>query len=156
VYSIGHRNPQGLDWDSQDQLWATEHGRSGVRSGYDELNRIEKGKNYGWPTIEGDATKSGLERPVQHSGPSTTWAPADIAIIGNTLYFGGLRGQSLYETALSGTSTGAIKANFGQTYGRIRALTVYDGYLYFATSNQDGRGEPQSGDDKILRLKLNQ
>ncbi len=154
VYSYGHRNPQGLAWDDQGQLWATEHGRSGVLSGYDELNRIEKGKNYGWPDLQGDDTGPGKEKPVQHSGNTTTWAPADIVIVGNTLYFGGLRGQSLYHSTISGTTAGIPIANFTKTYGRIRALAFHDGYLYFSTSNQDGRGSPNPQDDKILRLRI--
>src|SRR3989344_1182867 len=63
VYSYGHRNPQGLTWDDQGRLWSTEHGRSGLQSGYDELNLIEKGKNYGWPVIEGPETREEMVAP---------------------------------------------------------------------------------------------
>src|SRR3990172_9479468 len=76
VYSFGHRNPQGLAWDREDQLWATEHGPSTK----DELNLIEMGKNYGWSTIQGDEKRDGLETPVINSG-SSTWAPAGTAFL---------------------------------------------------------------------------
>jgi glucose/arabinose dehydrogenase len=64
VWSYGHRNSQGLAWDDRGRLWATEHGRSGILSGFDELNLIEKGKNYGWPVIQGDESREGMERPI--------------------------------------------------------------------------------------------
>lgn len=152
VYSYGHRNVQGLAFDDSGNLWATEHGRSGIRSGLDELNLIEKGGNYGWPEIEGDETAPGMLTPKLHSGPNTTWAPAGLVIVSDNVFFAGLRGQSLYHTRLSQLQTPT--ANFFQTYGRLRALTYHDGYLYFSTSNLDGRGEPKSNDDKIYRIKL--
>ncbi len=154
VYSYGHRNPQGIAWDSGGQLWATEHGRSGLKSGFDELNLIEKGKNYGWPVIEGGATRNGMEAPKAQSGASTTWAPADIAIINDTIYFTGLRGQSIYQTKISGKSVEAVQSQYAATYGRLRALAYHEGYLYFGTSNKDGRGSPKTGDDKIYRIRL--
>lgn len=154
VYSYGHRNPQGLAWDSENQLWASEHGPSGAGSGFDEINRIQKGKNYGWPTIKGNETLTGMERASIHSGSSTTWAPADIAIVGKTLYFAGLRGQSLYSTTIDGSSLESPTAQFAKVYGRLRALTIHNGYLYFGTSNRDGRGTPKNGDDKIYRIKF--
>ena len=95
VYSYGHRNPQGLAWDETGQLYATEHGRSGIQSGLDEFNRITEGKNYGWPDIEGTATRSGMETPVLNSGPTTTWAQAGKALYNGTFYFGGLRGEAV-------------------------------------------------------------
>jgi len=70
VYSYGHRNPQGLAWDADEKLWATEHGSAAT----DELNLIEPGRNYGWPTIRGDETAPGMVSPVIQSG-TTTWAP---------------------------------------------------------------------------------
>lgn len=153
VYSYGHRNPQGIAWDDQGKLWATEHGRSGVTTGYDEINLIEKGGNYGWPTIQGSATKQGMRAPIAQSGSVTTWAPAGIAIKDQTLYFTGLRGQALYELPLpSSSNLGTIRAYFKEEYGRLRALSLGpDGALYFSTSNQDGRGTPKNGDDQIIR-----
>lgn len=152
VYSYGHRNVQGLAWDSRGQLWATEHGRSGIQSGLDEINRIEPGKNYGWPDIEGNEQSSGMETPVRNSG-STTWAPAGAAFIGNFFYFGGLRGTALYEAAIAGNTVTEVKEHLTGEYGRIRdVVTGPDGMLYITTSNQDGRGRPDKSDDKIIRV----
>jgi glucose/arabinose dehydrogenase len=153
VYSYGHRNPQGLAWDSAGRLWATEHGRSGVRSGFDEINLIEPGKNYGWPEIEGDETASGLTSPVIHSGASTTWAPAGAAIVDSSLFFAGLRGASLYQARLSGESASSLVEHFSGEFGRLRAVVRGpDGALYITTSNTDGRGDVRPGDDKIIRI----
>lgn len=69
IYSYGHRNPQGIAWDDTNKLWQTEHGRSNP-SGYDEVNLILAGKNYGWPEIEGDETKTDMETPKSQSGQS--------------------------------------------------------------------------------------
>jgi len=151
VWSNGNRNPQGLAWDAAGQLWATENGRSGVASGYAEVNKIAKGGNYGWPDIQGDATREGLTPPVLHSGASSTWAPASAAIIGNSLFFGGLRGEALYEMNLMGTPV--LKTHFKNAYGRIRDVSAGpDGMLYLTTSNRDGRGSTKAGDDRIIRV----
>ncbi len=153
VYSYGHRNPQGLAWDADGNLWSTEHGRSGVVSGLDEVNLIESGKNYGWPTIEGTETGEGMVTPVINSGATTTWAPSGAAIVENKLYFAGLRGQSLYEATITGTSAVFDSSHFGNEYGRLRAVTVGpDGFLYVSTSNKDGRGIPTLQDDRIFRI----
>ncbi len=154
VYSYGHRNPQGLAWDSQGRLWSTEHGRSGLSTGLDELNLIQKGGNYGWPTIQGDETRDGMIKPVAHSGPNATWAPANLVILNNTIYFTGLRGQSLYQAEISGNGVGKISSHYFELYGRLRALAIHDGNLYFSTSNRDGRGKPAVDDDKIFKQKL--
>lgn len=153
IYSYGHRNSQGLAWDSEGRLWATEHGRSGVKSGMDELNVIEKGKNYGWPIIEGDATRADMVTPVVNSGPNETWAPAGMAFWDNSFFFGGLRGESLYEAKRIGPTSVSLIAHFRQEFGRIRAVVLGpDGYLYITTSNTDGRGSVRSGDDKIIKI----
>ena len=150
VYSYGHRNVQGLAWDGQGRLWATEHGRSGVRSGFDELNLIAPGKNYGWPEIEGDAVKNNMETPVINSGATATWAPAGLAYLDGSLFFGGLRGNALYQFDIS---SGQLTSHFYQEFGRIRAVVKGpDGFLYISTSNRDGRGEVQAGDDKIIKI----
>ncbi|MEK7519727.1 MAG: PQQ-dependent sugar dehydrogenase [Patescibacteria group bacterium] len=156
VYSYGHRNPQGLAWDAEGQLWATEHGRSGVLSGYDELNKIERGRNYGWPVIQGNETAEGMERPVLHSGATKTWAPGGMAFADNALYFAGLRGTALYEVRVSGASV-MFSEYFKNEFGRLRdAVWGPDGFLYIATSNRDGRGEPISEDDRILKIDIKQ
>lgn len=153
VYSYGHRNPQGLVWDSEGRLWSTEHGRSGIQSGFDELNLIEKGKNYGWPVIQGDEEKEGMTKPVIHSGPTTTWAPAGAEFVNGNIFFAGLRGSTLYEAQLSGTSVSRFLKHFEDRFGRLRAVkTGPDGFLYVTTSNRDGRGTAREGDDKLIRI----
>jgi glucose/arabinose dehydrogenase len=156
VYSYGHRNPQGLAWDDSGQLWATEHGRSGVRSGFDEVNLIEAGKNYGWPEFEGDEVGNGMVSPVLHSGASDTWAPAGAAISEDTLFFTGLRGETLYSAKISGRKLTDFTAHFKGEYGRLRGVAVSpDGeWLYLTTSNRDGRGAVKPNDDKIIKIRL--
>lgn len=155
VYSYGHRNPQGLAWDSEGKLWATEHGRSGVLSGLDEINLIKLGGNYGWPEIQGDERDEDMLSPVMHSGAGATWAPASAAYLSsrNSIFFGGLRGEALYEAVLEGDDIVELKTHFKGDFGRIRAVRVgTDKLLYITTSNRDGRGDIQGGDDKIIRI----
>ena len=150
VYSVGHRNPQGLAWDNTGQLWATEHGRSGVLTGLDELNLIKPGQNYGWPTIQGDQTKAGLVAPVSHSGPDITWAPGDAIYLNDSIFFTGLRGEALYQYNIK---TKQITSHFYRDFGRLRALIIGpDGFIYISTSNTDGRGEIKTEDDKIIKI----
>lgn len=152
VFSYGHRNPQGLAWYRNGRLWSTEHGRSGIRSGFDELNLIEKGKNYGWPTIEGDEEQTDMETSKKNSG-NTTWAPAGSDFIDNSLFFAGLRGQALYEAIIDGDQVKEVKEHLKNQYGRIREVVKGpDNMLYISTSNQDGRGSPDDTDDKIIRI----
>jgi glucose/arabinose dehydrogenase len=156
VYSYGHRNVQGIAWDNRGQLWATEHGRSGVQSGMDEINLIEKGKNYGWPTIEGSESRSNLETPKANSGATTTWAPSGMTIIDNVLLFAGLKGESLYQTTIQNQTLSTILRNFTGQFGRLRTVTKGpDNRVYLLTSNTDGRGNPKPGDDKIISLDPN-
>lgn len=177
VYSYGHRNPQGLAWDKGGRLWSTEHGRSGVRSGLDEVNLIQAGGNYGWPYLEGSETceqagtyspnlPSGLAAsdcrmlsPVADSGPDITWAPASADIANNTLFFGGLRGQAVYAAPIQAgveLQLGEIQAYFKERLGRIRTVKVgpNETFLYITTSNTDGRGNPSEDDDKIIRIPV--
>lgn len=155
VYSIGHRNPQGLVWDSQGQLWSTEHGRSGLQSGFDELNRIEPGANYGWPESQGDTVLPGTVGPVVHSGADDTWAPASLAADGDTLYFAGLRGQRLYQATINpDRESVALEAFLTKEYGRLRAARIFGDTLYTTTSNRDNRGTVTEGDDKLIAIPL--
>ncbi|KKQ23350.1 MAG: Quinoprotein glucose dehydrogenase [Candidatus Roizmanbacteria bacterium GW2011_GWC2_37_13] len=151
VYSFGHRNPQGLAWDDQGQLYATEHGRSGLQSGLDEFNKIIEGKNYGWPEIQGNEAKTGMETSLLNSG-NDTWAPAGMAYFKGSFYFGGLRGQALYKVTLVDGKP-ELKEYFKNELGRIRDVVLGpDNMLYISTSNQDGRGNPKEGDDKIIKI----
>jgi glucose/arabinose dehydrogenase len=178
VYSFGHRNPQGLAWTQSGRLFSTEHGRSGFRSGLDEVNLIKLGGNYGWPYFEGEeacgtaniydpappesiaGTSCDIIPPMAQSGPDITWAPASATIAGNTIYFGGLRGQAVYTASIQPSSVelqlGGVRAHLKETHGRIRTVKVGPDkeYLYITTSNDDGRGNPQENDDRIIRIPL--
>ena len=156
IFSYGHRNPQGITWDKEGSLWAVEHGQSAT----DELNMIVAGRNYGWPTVRGDQTQTGLETPSLHSG-SDTWAPAGLTEYNDSLFFGGLRGQALYQVELHSDRqykpgfrpNYELKTHFKGEFGRIRDVVLGpDNMLYITTSNRDGRGNPSSGDDKIIRI----
>lgn len=153
VYSYGHRNPQGITWDSAGRLWSTEHGRSGALSGLDEINLIVAGANYGWPTIEGDAVRDGMKAPSAHSGSNETWAPASAMYWDGSVFFGGLRGEALYEAVLNGALVREVKTHLKGEYGRLRTVRLGpDGIFYLTTSNTDGRGSANPGDDKIIRI----
>jgi glucose/arabinose dehydrogenase len=156
VYSYGHRNPQGLAWDRQGNLYSTEHGPSGLDSGQDELNLIVPGGNYGWPFFSGtqrpapgqDSPIPNPQWPIAASGPNETWAPAGLSYWQGDLWFGGLRGQSLYQYQLE---SGQLLRHLVEDVGRLRTTVVTpDGSLAITTSNRDGRGLPQPNDDQIL------
>lgn len=155
VWSYGHRNPQGLAWDEGGQLYETEHGPSGEFGlcCRDELNRIERGGNYGWPIITGGERRFGLGTPILSSGSADTWAPASLAIKDGKLYFGALRGAHLHEVTLKDGRVASDLELFAETFGRIRTVVVGpDGTLYILTSNRDNRGKPRAGDDKLIRI----
>lgn len=145
VYSYGHRNPQGITWDDKGNLWETEHGQSAT----DEVNLINIGKNYGWPTIRGDQTRQGMVAPRIHS-KQNTWAPAGMTYVSGSLFFAGLRGQALFQL---NPNTMELKEHFAGELGRIREVVLGpDEMLYITTSNRDGRGSPQQDDDRIIRI----
>ena len=155
VWSYGHRNPQGLAWDRDGQLYETEHGPSGELGlcCRDELNRIERGGNYGWPRITGSEKRFGLGSPILSSGSSATWAPASLVIKDGKLYFGALIGRHLHEVTLNDGRVADDRKLFTDTFGRIRTVVVGpDDALYILTSNRDGRGRAQKGDDKLIRI----
>jgi glucose/arabinose dehydrogenase len=154
VYSYGHRNPQGIGWGKSGTMYETEHGPSGgsLGTGNDEVNVIRPGDNYGWPVIQGDQTKEGMITPSNNSTPSVAWAPGGIAVIDNKLYFGGLRGQALYEQYPEDEYL-IFKEHLKGKYGRIREVILGpDNMLYITTSNRDGRGIPNKTDDRIIRI----
>jgi len=149
VYSYGHRNPQGITWDEENRLWSTEHGDIGN----DELNLIEAGHNYGWPEIEGNESHPEMEEPIIHSGLDETWAPAGAAYHNQSVFFVGLRGESLYQAILNDNEVEKLVRHFREDFGRLRAITLdSNDQIYLSTSNSDGRGDLRDNDDRIIRL----
>lgn len=163
IYSYGHRNPQGIDWDSSGKLIASEHGPSGERGrAHDEINLIEVGKNYGWPNIVGDEKKEGLVNPILHSGDDT-WAPSGITFYNSDkipswngkLFVATLRGSHLkiLDMDLSQNKISSEQNIFVNEFGRLRDVVVGpDQNLYILTSNNDGRGGIGGNYDKILKV----
>ncbi|HEY5883945.1 MAG TPA: PQQ-dependent sugar dehydrogenase [Pyrinomonadaceae bacterium] len=162
IWSIGHRNAQGLDWQPDTSLmFQTEHGPSGFDGpeGGDEVNIVEKGKNYGWPEVHHEQTRQGMESPLLLYTPAC--APASSAFYrgsqfpqfkGN-YFFGCLRGVRLIRVILDGRRVVSQEDLLSGKFGRIRDVAEGpDGYLYFSTSNRDSRGTPASNDDRIMRL----
>lgn len=148
VYSLGHRNIQGLAFDSRNRLWASEFGQSDV----DELNLIEPGSNYGWPLCEGACGTDGFVDPVAQWEPTSIASPSGLAIVGDYAYVASLRGQTAWQVPLDGST--ASRLDLGDL-GRLRTIvTAPDGSLWLSTSNTDGRGDPRAGDDRILRLTV--
>jgi len=163
VYSIGHRNPQGIDWDEAGNLVGTEHGPSGWRGvAHDEINVITPGTNYGWPDVVGDESMNGLQNPILHTGDDT-WAPSGAEFYSGEkipqwtgkYFVATLRGSHLHmiDFDLQNNIVISHEKLFQDEFGRLRDVqTGPDGYLYILTSNQDGRGDPDSNDDRILRI----
>jgi glucose/arabinose dehydrogenase len=145
VWSLGHRNVQGLAWAADGTMYGIEFGQDRL----DEVNVIEPGKNYGWPELEGPGNDS------RYTNPLVTWStdeasPSGAAVAGDTLYVAALRGQRLWTVPLGG---GEPRAELSGQYGRLRTVAVApDGALWLTTSNTDGRGDPRAGDDRILRF----
>ncbi len=164
VFSLGHRNPQGLDWHPESKiLVSTEHGPSGERGfAHDEVNVIQAGKNYGWPEVIGDETGTDFVNPIIHTG-SDTWAPSGASFYDSKnipdwhgkFFVATLRGNHLRMLDLDLVNNQIISSNdlFSGEFGRLRDASMGpDGNLYLLTSNRDGRGTPASNDDRILRI----
>jgi glucose/arabinose dehydrogenase len=145
VWSLGHRNVQGLAWDATGRMYGIEFGQNR----FDEVNVIRPGKNYGWPEVEGRAGNSRYTDPIVQWSTGEA-SPSGAAVVGRTLYVAALRGERLWTVPLDG---GAPKAELTGRYGRLRTVAVApDGALWLTTSNTDGRGDPKDGDDRILRF----
>lgn len=162
IWTYGNRNGQGIDFQPGTNLcFETEHGPSGFDGpgGGDEVNILEKGKNYGWPLIHHTQTRAGLESPLLEYTPAC--APASgmfyrgsaFPQFKGNFFFGCLRGTRLIRVVLDGRRVVSQENLFSGKYGRIRDVAEGpDGNLYFSTSNRDGRGSPASDDDRIIRL----
>ncbi len=142
VYSYGHRNVQGLAFDSRGRLWASELGASSR----DELNLIRSGGNYGWPNCEGPCNDGRFINPVRTWGVADA-SPSGLEIVNNVAYMACLRGQRMYEMTISGDSTGSPKTHFRNTYGRLRSVErTADGDIWLTTSN--------GSNDRVLHVDL--
>jgi glucose/arabinose dehydrogenase len=163
VWSWGHRNVQGLAWDRSKRMWASEFGQN-TR---DEVNLIRRGRNYGWPDVEGVGDTQG----GRFTNPLVTWAtsdasPSGAAVIGSHLYVAALQGECVWRIPIRGASLGKPTRMLAGRYGRIRTVVAApersgdersargSGTLWVATSNRDGRGSPRSGDDRIIALRV--
>ncbi|MFD9422046.1 PQQ-dependent sugar dehydrogenase [Streptomyces sp. NPDC060054] len=154
VYSYGHRNVQGLAWDGEKRLWASEFGQDT----WDELNLIEPGRNYGWPDAEGKKGEKGFVDPVAQWKTSQA-SPSGIAYAEGSIWMAGLRGQRLWRIPLSGTTgkepLAAPQSFLDKKYGRLRTVMSAGGdKVWLVTSNTDGRGSPKPGDDRIMLLEV--
>ncbi|MCR2815626.1 PQQ-dependent sugar dehydrogenase [Microbacterium jiangjiandongii] len=146
VYSLGHRNVQGLAWAEDGRLFASEFGQNT----WDELNVIEPGANYGWPVVEGAASEPGFVDPVAQ-WPTAQASPSGIAIIDGTVLMANLRGESL--RAVPTDDPAASVDHLTGAYGRLRdVLLAPDGRVWIVTNNTDGRGDARPGDDRIVSV----
>jgi len=159
VWSMGHRNVQGLDWTADGRLYASEFGDKS----WDELNLIEPGANYGWPEVEAlQGSPSGTELGATVKGftyPVAQWpvadaSPSGLAITEDAIYTAALRGEGVWRIPLTQTGTGT-PARLSVDIGRVRDVAIGPGGdLYVITNNTDGRGEPRQGDDHVYRLSV--
>jgi glucose/arabinose dehydrogenase len=162
IWSLGHRNAQGISWQPGSGLqFQTEHGPSGFDGpgGGDEVNIVEKAKNYGWPIVHHEQSREGLESPILLYTPAV--APASAMFyrgsafpqFRDNFFFGNLKGECIIRVVLDGRRVVSQERLLEGKYGRIRELAEGpDGVIYFSTSNRDGRGNPAKDDDRILRL----
>ena len=160
VYTWGHRNPQGLAWHpATGDPFITEHGPDRD----DEVNLLEQGKNYGWPDVTGAPGEPGFVDSTLSLTPTVAIAGAAF-VSGNrlpdawqgNLVFAALKSSHLQRVVLEPPGYRSVASRqtlFQEQFGRLRAVVMGpDGYLYFTTSNRDGRGRPREGDDRLLRL----
>lgn len=154
VFSMGHRNPQGIGWDDEGTMYASEFGQDT----WDELNVIEAGGNYGWPEVEGivegdDGSTGGdgdFIDPVQQWYPDEA-SPSGLAVTDDSILIAGLRGERLHQVPLDDLS--ASNELWTGEHGRLRdVVEAPDGSLLMLTNNTDGRGEPGPDDDRLLRF----
>jgi glucose/arabinose dehydrogenase len=156
VYTLGHRNPQGLAWAPDGSLYEAEFGQSSL----DELNLIEPGRNYGWPDVEGTIGANDAAG-TEFTAPLLTWptgvaSPSGLAFAGGALWLATLQGKRVYRIPVLGPGrVSELDPILTGDYGRLRTVAVApDGSLWITTSNRDGRGDPIAADDRIVRVAL--
>lgn len=156
TFSLGHRNVQGLAFDSAGGLWASEFGARDA----DELNFLVRNGNYGWPEVEGTGRNSDFRNPEAEWSPTSLASPSGIAIVNDHAYVASLRGEVVWQVPLTGVGgadpgAGTPRALKLGDLGRLRTIEpAPDGSLWLITSNTDGRGDPGPRDDRIIRLSV--
>ncbi|MGA4506275.1 PQQ-dependent sugar dehydrogenase [Propionibacteriaceae bacterium G1746] len=153
VWSLGHRNVQGLTFAPDGRLWSCEFGDKSA----DEVNLIVRGGNYGWPEVEGN---DGQRAP--YLAPKTTWeptassSPSALAWAHGQLWVGALQGRCVFQVPVQagGESVTAPQAHWADEFGRIRAVIAHREGIVFGTSNTDGRANPRDGDDRLMYVPL--
>ena len=152
VYTLGHRNPQGVAWDAWGSMWAAEFGQDT----WDELNAVSPGGDYGWPDVEGIQASADTLSPVLQWGTDEA-SPSGLAAVGSTLFLAGLGGERLFEIQVpdAGVATATQRFTGDASLGRIRDVLPGPGStLWLVTNNTDGRGEPRAGDDRIVSVPI--
>jgi glucose/arabinose dehydrogenase len=150
VWSSGHRNVQGIAWDTAKKMYAGESDQK--KTG--ELNVIQKGGNYGWPKVDGTGTSAKFTNPLV-SWPVQDSSCAGVAVLESMVATACLQGKRLWMVDVTGNGTllGQPQAVLAGEYGRLRALvTAPDGSFWVTTSNQEEGGDPGPDDDQIIRL----
>ncbi|PRY61304.1 glucose/arabinose dehydrogenase [Knoellia remsis] len=152
VWSLGHRNVQGIAWGADGTMYASEFGQNT----WDELNVIEPGKNYGWPEVEGIEGSSG-----DFVAPIAQWSTEDSSPSGiavgpdGAVYMAALRGESLWKVPVNGSVRGEDPERlFEGEFGRLRDVVVAPDRTLWALSSNTFRGDPRDGDDRILRVPV--
>ncbi len=165
VWSYGHRNPQGIAWHPvTGDLYETEHGPSVFDgpAGGDEVNHISKGGNFGWPLVSHEKKRDGtiapllVFTPAEAPGSAMFYNSDVLPQFKNNFFFGSLKGEGLMRVVFDSSDSNKV-ASFEKLlevkFGRIREVAQGpDGYIYFSTSNRDGRGKPANSDDRIFRI----
>jgi glucose/arabinose dehydrogenase len=149
VFSYGHRNVQGLAFDEDGNLWASEFGQNT----WDELNLIQAGQDYGWPVVEGVGGDDRFVDPVAQWSTDEA-SPSGIAFVRDTVFMAALRGERLWQIPVQDGTAGSPADFAVGEFGRLRHAEVApDGSLWVLTNNT-ARGTPRDGDDRILRVTL--
>lgn len=158
VWSIGHRNPQGLAFDAQGRLWQQEFGNSAE----DETNLVVKGANYGWPDCEGTVSQvAGACARSDYTAPKAVYPTSQascsgLTVVASALFIACGRGERLYRWNISGDGLTGQTQHFVGTYGRLRTVEPAPGNaLWLTTTTQNDKDSiPDNSNEKILRVQL--